>query len=122
MQKNMVEKGLVIAVFFLFVAVSFQPVFAKDTISVSKNKVGIGFLLVWGIIIYHGEEKIGDQMYYNITPINVKWFQIILGLYNPGITFVRINDNPFYLWEGYFTDGFGFIRNRYIFLGDIGMA
>ena len=37
MQKNIVKKGLVIAVIFLFIAVSFQPVFAKDTISPMKK-------------------------------------------------------------------------------------
>ena len=37
MQKNIVKKGLVVAVIFLFVAVSFQPVFAKDTISPIKK-------------------------------------------------------------------------------------
>jgi hypothetical protein len=36
MQKNIVKKGLVIAVIFLFIAVSFQPVFASDTISSEK--------------------------------------------------------------------------------------
>ena len=37
MQKNIVKKGLVIAVIFLFICVSFQPVFAKDTISPMKK-------------------------------------------------------------------------------------
>jgi hypothetical protein len=37
MQKNIVKKGLVVAVIFLFIAVSFQPVFAKDTISPIKK-------------------------------------------------------------------------------------
>jgi len=32
MQKNIVKKGLVVAVIFLFIFVSFQPVFAKDTV------------------------------------------------------------------------------------------
>jgi len=37
MQKNIVKKGLVIAVIFLFVVISFQPVLAKDTISPEKK-------------------------------------------------------------------------------------
>ena len=37
MQKNIVKKGFVIAVIFLFVAVSFQPIIAKDTISPIKK-------------------------------------------------------------------------------------
>ena len=37
MQKNIVKTGLVIAVIFLFVAVSFQPIIAKDTISPMKK-------------------------------------------------------------------------------------
>jgi len=37
MQKNIVKKGLAVAVIFLFVAISFQPVFAKDTILPMKK-------------------------------------------------------------------------------------
>ena len=37
MQKNIVKKGLVIAIIFLFIAVSFQPIVAKDTISPVKK-------------------------------------------------------------------------------------
>jgi parallel beta-helix repeat protein len=36
MQKNIVKKGLVIAVIFLFIAVSFQPVFADDNVKKSS--------------------------------------------------------------------------------------
>jgi len=37
MENNIVKKGLVIAVIVLFIGVSFQPVFAKDTISPIKK-------------------------------------------------------------------------------------
>jgi len=37
MQKNIVKKGLAIAVIFLFVVVSFQPVLAKDIFSPGKK-------------------------------------------------------------------------------------
>ena len=37
MLKNIVKKGLVIAVIFLFIVVSFQPIIAKDTISPIKK-------------------------------------------------------------------------------------
>ncbi len=37
MQKNIIKKGLVIAVIFLFFAISFQPIIAKDTILSEKK-------------------------------------------------------------------------------------
>ena len=37
MQKNIVNKGLSLAVIILFIGVNFQPVFAKDTISPGKK-------------------------------------------------------------------------------------
>ena len=37
MQKNIIKKGLALAVIVLFICVSFQPVFAKDTVSYVKK-------------------------------------------------------------------------------------
>jgi len=37
MEKHLIKKGLVIAVIFLFVAVSFQPIIAEKTVSVGKE-------------------------------------------------------------------------------------
>ena len=48
MQKNIVKKGLVIAVIFLFIAVSFQPVFADDNIKKTSVPVSDGNVLYVG--------------------------------------------------------------------------
>ena len=37
MEKHLIKKGLVLAVILLFIVVSFQPIIAKDTISLERN-------------------------------------------------------------------------------------
>ena len=90
----------------------------EELFSKPNEYIGLGLMMVWGQIIFNGEENVNGYMCYNITPINT-WFLLIAYKLPPQFEFYRIIDNPCYLWKEVYTNGF--ITKNYMCLRYFGL-
>jgi hypothetical protein len=114
--------GIFICMLFLF---STLPVVAgaeldknnEEFILKPNDRLGLGLMMVWGRIIFHGEEYVDGYLCYNVTPIDA-WFLLIAPM-SDGFEFYRIIDNPCYIMKGVFLNDF--ITKNYMFLWYFGI-
>ena len=127
MPNKLFKKGLVVGIFIcMLVLFSTVPVVASAELDKDNEElflkpndyIGLGLMMVWGQIIFNGEEYVNGYLCYNITPINT-WHLLIAYKLPPMFEFYRIFNNPCYLWKEVFTNGF--ITKNYMCLWYFGL-
>jgi hypothetical protein len=84
----------------------------EDFIIKPGDGLSIGLMMVWGQIIYHGDEYVEGYLCYNVTPIDL-WYLLIVPL-RAEFEFYRITENPCYIFKGIFL--FESVTKNHMFL------